>query len=129
MHPYLATYSSIGAIILNKELGDLSRGIMVSEVMPYLWDDTLPITHDFKKIRMKEALTYTGLEAYVNARVLAEAIRLTGKNLTRERLIDALEHMHNYSIGGYTINFSPTNHNGSQFVDITILGQNGQVLR
>jgi hypothetical protein len=31
--------------------------------------------------------------------------------------------MQNYDLGGYLVNFSPTNHNGSSFVGLTILGR------
>jgi hypothetical protein len=31
-------------------------------------------------------------------------------------------------LGGFTVNFNPTNHNGSKFVDLTIIGKDGNFL-
>ena len=132
LFPYLSAFSAVGAVMLSNELGETSRGIMISQVMPYLWDDTLGIAKDYKKLPIKqdktESLTYTGMEAYINARVLVEAIKLAGKNLTRDKLIDALESMHDYNVGGYQLSYSSANHNGSRFVEITVIGQNGKVM-
>jgi ABC-type branched-subunit amino acid transport system substrate-binding protein len=105
---------------------------MISEVMPYVWDDTLGIAKDYKNLPVKlgkpETLTYSGMEAYINARVLVEAMKLAGKNLTREKLIDTLENIRDYNISGYQLSYSPSNHNGSKFVEITVVGQNGKVM-
>jgi hypothetical protein len=34
----------------------------------------------------------------------------------------ALDGMTNYDAGGYLVSFSPTNHNGSNFVELTVIG-------
>ena len=34
-----------------------------------------------------------------------------------------------FDLGGYRIGYSPTSHNGSRFVDLTVLGRDGRVLR
>ena len=132
LYPYLSAFSSIDAVIFSKELGDAAHGIMVSEVMPYLWDDTLPLIHDYqnlsKKPELAGGLSYTGMEAYLNARVLIDAIRLAGRNLTREKLIETLENMHSHNIGGYPVSYSASNHSGSKFVEITVLGLNGKIV-
>jgi ABC-type branched-subunit amino acid transport system substrate-binding protein len=72
---------------------------------------------------------FTTLEAYVAAKVLVEGLRRAGKDLTREKLISALENMASYDVGGFQIGFSPTNHSGSAYVDISVLGAGGRVLR
>jgi len=40
-----------------------------------------------------------------------------------------METLANYDIGGITVNFSPTNHNGSTFVELTVVGKGGRILR
>jgi branched-chain amino acid transport system substrate-binding protein len=35
----------------------------------------------------------------------------------------ALDGMSSYEVGGYTVSFSPKDHNGSRFVDLTIIGK------
>ena len=69
------------------------------------------------------------IEAYVTAKVMVEAIRRTGKDLTREKLVQTLEGMSNFDLGGYRVNFSPNDRSGSKFVDLTVIGSGGRVLR
>jgi branched-chain amino acid transport system substrate-binding protein len=58
--------------------------------------------------------------------VLAEGIRRAGTNLSRESLLKALDAMSSYDVGGYTVSFSPTNHNGSKFVELTAISKGGR---
>ncbi|MFC3106488.1 hypothetical protein ACFOFO_00695 [Undibacterium arcticum] len=48
---------------------------------------------------------------------------------TREKFIAALEGMNRVDLGGYVISFSPNNHHGSKYVDLTVLNKDGQFLR
>jgi hypothetical protein len=61
--------------------------------------------------------------------VLVEGLKRAGKDLTRDKLISGLESMANTDIGGYNINYSPTSHNGSRMVDLTIIGKSGKFMR
>jgi hypothetical protein len=37
--------------------------------------------------------------------------------------------MRDVDLGGFYVSYSPTNHAGSRFVDLTIIGRNGKFLR
>jgi hypothetical protein len=37
--------------------------------------------------------------------------------------------MQDVDLGGFYIGYSPTNHTGSKFVDLTIIGRDGKFLR
>jgi len=63
------------------------------------------------------------------ARVLVEAMRKAGRDLTREKLIASLESMQNHDLGGYRVSFSANDRQGSRFVDLTVIGSGGRVLR
>jgi hypothetical protein len=72
--------------------------------------------------------SYYGIEGFINAKLMAEALRKAGRDLSREKLVTTLESTP-FDLGGYKINYSPTSHNGSRFVDLTVLGRDGRVLR
>ncbi|EJL86174.1 ABC-type branched-chain amino acid transport system, periplasmic component [Herbaspirillum sp. CF444] len=118
--------SFVGQKALAEELGDLARGILVTQVVPFPWRVSMPLVAEYRK-RMSEAgyenLTFSSLEGYIAARVLVEGLRRAQRDLTREKLIRALESINarNYSDGGYVINFSPHNHNASQYVDMAAM--------
>jgi hypothetical protein len=38
----------------------------------------------------------------------------------------ALDGMSSYDVGGYFVSFSPNNHNGSSFVELTVISRDGQ---
>ncbi|MBN8453349.1 ABC transporter substrate-binding protein [Accumulibacter sp.] len=129
-NPQFMTLSPVGADLLVEELGSEARGIGISQVMPYPWNDTLPIVREYQKLLGKQAKpSYYGIEAYAMAKVLVEALRKAGKEPTREKLVAALESMQNHDLGGYRVSYSPTDRTGSRFVDLTVIGSGGRVLR
>ena len=63
------------------------------------------------------------------ARTLVEGLKRAGKDLTREKLIAALEGLNNADIGGYRINYSATGRQASHFVELTVVGPGGKLLK
>src|SRR5205814_1120936 len=51
------------------------------------------------------------------------------KKLTREKLGTALENMNNVDLGDFVVGFSPTNHSGSKYVDLTMIGRGGKFIK
>jgi ABC-type branched-subunit amino acid transport system substrate-binding protein len=128
--PQFMTLSPVGADLLVQELGDEARGIGISQVMPYPWNDTTPMVREYQKLLERQGKSsYYGVEAYAMAKVLVEALRKAGKDPTREKLISSLESMHNYDLGGYRVSYSANDRLGSRFVDLTVIGSGGRVLR
>jgi ABC-type branched-subunit amino acid transport system substrate-binding protein len=60
---------------------------------------------------------------------MVEGLRRAGKELTREKLIAALENMNNVDLGDFVVSFSPTNHSGSKYVDLTMIGRGGKFIK
>ena len=129
--PMFMTLSPVGAEVLAQELGNDARGIGISQVMPYPWNDTIAVVRDYQKIlpKQKDRISYYGLEGYVTARVMADALRKLGRDVTRERLIAALEGMNNYDLGGYRVTYGPDNRLGSRYVELTVVGAGGKVMK
>lgn len=114
------------------ELGQDAHGIVVSQVAPSPWRATLPLVREYQQILAKlnsKAYSYGSLEGFIVAKVAVEALRRAGKDLTREKYLAALEGMQNYDMGGFNIGYGPGNHAGSTFVDLSIIGRDGQFLR
>lgn len=90
-----------------------------------------PISKEFivaaKKANSKDT-TYNSLEGYITAKVFIEAVRRAGKDLSREKLISALETMNNYDVGGFVVDYSGGKRIGSTFVDLSIISKSGQFL-
>jgi ABC-type branched-subunit amino acid transport system substrate-binding protein len=110
-----------------------ARGIGIAQVMPYPYSPMIPIVKEYQQAMKKYApdseLSYTSFEEFVGAKVLVEGLRRAGPNPTREKVIRALETLHAYDTGGFTVRFSPENRVGSRFVEVTVIGKDGRLLR
>jgi len=117
---------------LVKELGPLAQGLVFDQIIPLPTRRTLRIVKEYQQDYAARfpsaALSFTSLEGYIAARTLAEGLRRAGPAATRESLVRALESMEDYDLGDYFINFKPNSHNGSRFVDLTIVNKEGQFL-
>ena len=122
--------SFVGSKALSKELGEDGRGVQISQVMPFPWSASLPVVHDYQNhIGVPENYSFTSLEGYIAAKILVEGLKRAGKNPTRESLVDGLSSMGKFDLGGFTVNYSPTHHTGSTFVDLTIISKGGAFKR
>jgi ABC-type branched-subunit amino acid transport system substrate-binding protein len=124
--------SFVGSQPLASALGADGPGVGVSQVVPFPWKQSNPVvaeyTRELKKAGNGEP-NFSSLEGYIAAKVFAEGLRRAGPELTRERFIAALETitLKNYDIG-FPIEFSPTRHTGSAFVDMTVITRNEKFL-
>jgi ABC-type branched-subunit amino acid transport system substrate-binding protein len=124
--------SFVGSQALADALKDEGRGVAISQVVPFPWSPSVPIVKEYQEIMTREGNTdfnFSSLEGYIVGKVMVEGLRRAGKNLTREKLISALEGMNNVDLGEFAVSFSPTNHSGSKFVDLTMIGRGGKFLR
>jgi branched-chain amino acid transport system substrate-binding protein len=122
----MASNSFPGASPLAKELGKDGAGVIVATVVPPPTKRSLPIVQEYQaaieKQLGKKEFSFTSLESYIGAKVTAEALRRAGPKLTRESFMRALDSMSSFDTGGYVLGFSPANHNGSSFVELTVIG-------
>lgn len=125
--------SFVGTQALADELGREGRGIMVSQVMPFPFSTTTPISREYLdavgKAGPEAQPNYSSMEGYLSAKVFAEGLRRAGRNPTRDSLVSALESIQNASFGGFRVDFSPKDHVASHFVDLSMLTEDGKVRR
>ncbi len=120
--------SFAGSTALADALGKEGVGVVMTQVVPSVSNNTVPIVREYQqateKLLGKKDYSYTSLESYIAMKALVEAIRHAGRDVTREGVVRALDGMGAYDVGGYTVTFTPTDHNGSNFVALTILSRN-----
>jgi branched-chain amino acid transport system substrate-binding protein len=130
--PQFFGLSVMSATQLRKELGPDSAGIAVAQVVPSPWSSKHPIVKQYREALGKgnqQDAHHAGLEGYIAAKVLVEGLKRAGKDLTREKLIAALEGMRNLDLGDFVIDYSPEKHTGSTFVDLSIIRSGGQFVQ
>lgn len=106
------------------------RGVVVSQVVPHPTAASLPLVLDFQRQAAKAGLKHShpALEGYLYARVIVEALRRCGREPTRSSLVAALE-AKPFDLGGYRLQFTPADHRGSRFVEMTIVTPDGRFRR
>jgi ABC-type branched-subunit amino acid transport system substrate-binding protein len=127
MGAQMACNSFPGASPLAKELGVDGKGTIVATVVPPPTKRALTVVqeyqHDIELQTGEKQHSFTSLEGYIGAKVLVEALKRAGPKPTREAFMQALDSMKAFDVGGYAVTFAPDNHNGSSFVELTVIGQ------
>jgi ABC-type branched-subunit amino acid transport system substrate-binding protein len=124
--------SFVGSKALADALKDEGYGVAISQVVPFPWSPSVPIVKEYQEIMVKSGNTdfnFSSLEGYIVGKVMVEGLRRAGKDLTREKLVSALEGMNNVDMGEFVVSFSSSNHSGSKFVDLTMIGRGGKFLK
>jgi ABC-type branched-subunit amino acid transport system substrate-binding protein len=124
--------SFVGSKALADELGKEGLGVAISQVVPFPWSPSVPVVKEYQQLSAKAGLkdyNFSAVEGFVAAKIFVEGLKRAGRELNREKFIDALERMSDLDIGGFYAGFSAKNHSASKFVDLTIIGRDGKFLR
>lgn len=130
--PQFMTLSVVGPKALAAELGEAGRGVGISQVVPYPWVTLSSVVKEYHESFVREGKgipSFTSLEGFISAKVLVEGLRRAGPQPTREKFIDAMESISDFDVGGLKVSYSPTSRDGSKYVDITVIGKDGKILR
>jgi len=127
--------SLVGAESLAAALGRAGEGVVVSQIVPSPYKTTHPLTRDFLTAieahgRGRVQPGYLALEGYLSGRVFIEGVRNAhlqsrGK-LTRQALLAGLESVKR-RVADVAIAYSSANHEGSHFVEMSMLTGDGRV--
>ena len=121
--------SFVGTQALAKELGADARSVAVSQVMPYPFAATSALAGEYLAAgRATPGFepNYSSIEGFVAAKTRVEGLRRAGGNPSSEGLITALESLREFNLGGFFVDLSAQKHNGSKYVDMTILTADGR---
>jgi ABC-type branched-subunit amino acid transport system substrate-binding protein len=126
----LATVSFVGTDNLVKLVGAAGNGVVISQVVPFPGDHSLPLVQQCEALLSKQvpkqSLGFVNFEGCITAKVLAMALEKAGPALTRAGMVQALESMHDQDLGGIRVSFTPQNHQASTAVFLTMIA-NGRI--
>ncbi|MEO7741667.1 MAG: ABC transporter substrate-binding protein [Usitatibacter sp.] len=130
-NPTFWNVSFVGSKALAKELDKEGRGVQISQVVPFPWDNTVPVVKEYRKAleEVKGEPGFGTLEGYIAAKVMVEGLRRAGRNLNRDNFIKAMESINDYDAGGFKVSYGPGNRSGSKFVDLTIISKDQKFVR
>ncbi|MDP1740147.1 ABC transporter substrate-binding protein [Polaromonas sp.] len=129
---FIFATSTVDAEQLVSQLGAAAGGVAVAQSVPNPYKATVPIAREFqnrvKALGIDAARgNFASLEGYIAARVVAEGLRRAGKDASRTGLARGLESMRRFNMGGFVVDFAPGQHEGSRYVDLSLIGTDGRI--
>jgi len=130
--PQFLTVSFVGTEEFIKEAGTDAEGTIITQVVPPYDRTDYTTVGLYRKCLAKyypdSSPNFVSLEGFVDAMVLIEGLKRAGRDLTREKLISAIESIHSMNVGmgsRLLLDYGPTDHKGFDDVYPTIV-KNGQ---
>jgi len=131
----VATLSNNAAGGFVTGLGEDAGSVIVSQVFPSERRLAVPMIAEASRLAAAQKvtqLTPAMIEGFAAAKVLVAGLRRAekeSKSITRLSLKRGLESLERYDIGGLEITYSPTDHSGLDFADLSIIGADGTFRR
>ncbi len=100
--------------------------MIITQVLPYERSFGHPMVKEamaLAKAKGQNELSPALLEGFVATKVLVEALRRTGPKPTRAKLIATLNSFQYDAGGGVEVTYSPTDHSGIDYVDLSIVSE------
>lgn len=126
------SFSFLNGQGLYKSIGADAAGVVVSQVVPYPWNAAIPLIAEYqgamKKIGEKD-FSYGSLEGYINMKVVVEALKRAGSSPTPESVKAALETLKSHDLGGLFVKYTPAEHTGLTFSELSMIKKDGGYAR
>ena len=130
MDPVFMTVSFVGSNALAQELGPDGAGVLVTQVVPFPEDDSLPIVHAYLDALANhdpEAEPgFVSLEGYLAGRLVITALQECGADVDRSCLLEQLIDRGDFDIDGFRLQFGDGDNQGSDEVFLTVIGSDGE---
>jgi branched-chain amino acid transport system substrate-binding protein len=128
-NPTFVNISFVGANALAKELGAEGSGVIVSQVVPFPWDTSLKVVADYHAAEgaIDPGLTpdFVSLEGYLSGRLVAAALDMAGPNPTRAGLLQLINDVGKFDIGGNIMTFGAKSRDAPPRVFLTVIQPDG----
>lgn len=121
-----------GSTQIANGLGPLAKGMVFAQVVPNPMARKLAIAREYqdaaRKANPKAEFSYGALEGYLTAKAMVMTLEATGRDLTRARWLQTMANAR-FDLGGMSIQYRPGEHEGSHFVDLSMVDREGRFLQ
>lgn len=128
VNPVFVTISFVGSNALAGELKANGSGVVVTQVVPFPNDESLPVVAQYKAaLQAIDAAAKPGfvtLEGYLAGRLVIAALQKQEGEPQRQVFLDTI-FSGSFDFGGFKLTFSPGNNQGSSKVYLTVLQADG----
>jgi branched-chain amino acid transport system substrate-binding protein len=121
--------SFVGSNALAKELGDAGAGVVITQVVPFPEDKSVPLVaryHDALKAANPSAEPgFVSLEGYIAGRLVVAALEKIPGEPSRTALLDTIM-SGSFDLGGVTLKYGPNDNQGMDEVFLTVIQPDGK---
>lgn len=121
--------SFVGSDALAKELGPVGTGVVITQVVPFPNDATIPVVGRYQaslKASTPDAQPgFVSLEGYLVGRAIIAALEKVNGEPTRKALIEAVQKAGTIDLGGFKLAYSDSSNRGSDHVFLTVIQADG----
>jgi ABC-type branched-subunit amino acid transport system substrate-binding protein len=117
--------SFVGTEALRNELGSVGDGCLISQVVKFPWDQSVPLVKEYngamKQYQPSAEIGFVSFEGYMVAKLFHMVARSVKGALTRENFITAVGSIGTFDLGGVTLNYGENDHQGMDEVFLTTI--------
>lgn len=129
-NPAFYGMSTVAGDQVAKALGDKLRSLAITQVVPYPWSES-----DAQAIAFREKcraanldVSYWNWEGFINAQVMIEALKRSGREPTRESLHATMRGL-KMRVAGMDLDFTGGQATGSRFIEPVLVTSSGRFRR
>jgi branched-chain amino acid transport system substrate-binding protein len=131
IHPSIYGFSVANVDTLSKDLGPQARGLVLAQIMPSVRNSSTPVVTEYlgllRSKDTKASASSAQFEGFVHAKLLVQGFKAAGAKLTTESFIKAMESLGEVRYDKFTARYTPQSHNGASYVELAIVGNNGEL--
>lgn len=131
MEAVYVNISFVGSDALAKELGEAGAGVVITQVVPFPHDASMPLVTAYQKalkaVNPSAAPGFVSLEGYMVGRLVVAALEKIDGAPTRKGLLQALS-SGTYVLDGVKLTFGANDNQGMDEVFLTVIQKDGTFL-
>ena len=123
--------SFVGSNALARELGPAGAGVVITQVVPFPNDATIPVVGRYRAALKSSAPDvepgFVSLEGYLVGRAIIATLEKVSGDLTRPALVEAVQNAGTFDLGGFKLTYSSSSNRGSDQVFLTVIQADGSL--
>jgi branched-chain amino acid transport system substrate-binding protein len=123
--------SFVGSNALAKDLGTDGQGVVITQVVPFPEDASIPVVAEYQKAlkaaKPEAEFDFVSLEGYMVGRLVVQALGKMGDPVTRAGLLATIKEAGTFDLGGISLSYGRNNNQGMNQVFLTVIEADGSI--
>lgn len=117
--------SFVGAQSLKNALGQYGEDVIISQVVPFPWNDQILLVREYRqamrKYQRNHPLGFISLEGYIAGKLFASIAEAVPGEITREKFMQTMRQIGSFDLGGVVLHFGEEKQQGMNIVELSTI--------